>query len=79
LDELSEIRKFLSYYTVDERIKVLGLNPDRADVIIPASEIFLKVMKWSGAKQIIVPTIGVSDGIVHQLYEEYAKENLRQN
>jgi len=79
LDELSEIRKFLSYYTVDERIKVLGLNPDRADVIIPASEIFLKVMKWSGAKQIIVPTIGVSDGIVHQLYEEYAKETLRQN
>jgi exopolyphosphatase/guanosine-5'-triphosphate,3'-diphosphate pyrophosphatase len=73
LEELKEINKFLNYYSVDERIKVLGLNPDRADVIIPASEIFLKIMKWTGAKQIIVPTIGVSDGIVHQLYNDYKK------
>lgn len=71
--ELTEINKFLNFYTIDERIKVLGMNPDRADVIIPASEIFLKIMKWSGATQIIVPTIGVSDGIVRQLYKEYSK------
>lgn len=69
--ELVEINKFLNFYTIDERIKVLGMNPDRADVIIPASEIFLKIMKWSGATQIIVPTIGVSDGIVRQLYKDY--------
>ena len=74
LEELSEIDKFLNYYTVDERIKVLGLNPDRADVIIPASEIFLKIMKWSGAKRILIPTIGVSDGIVHQLYTTYKQQ-----
>lgn len=71
--ELNEIYKFLNFYTIDERIKVLGMNPDRADVIIPASEIFLNIMKWSEAKQIIVPTIGVSDGIVRQLYKEYSK------
>ncbi|KAB2867833.1 MAG: exopolyphosphatase [Bacteroidales bacterium] len=69
--EFKELYKFLQYYTVDERIKVLGMNPDRADVIIPASKIYLKVMKWAGAKQVIVPTIGVSDGIVHMLYREY--------
>ena len=71
--ELDKIYKFLNFYSMEERIKILGMNPDRADVIIPASEIFLKIMKWSGAKQIIVPTIGVSDGIVHQLYKEYRK------
>lgn len=69
--EFKELYKFLQYYSVDERIKVLGMNPDRADVIIPASKIYLKVMKWAGAKQVIVPTIGVSDGIVHMLYREY--------
>ena len=72
--ELIEINKFLNFYTIDERIKVLGMNPDRADVIIPASEIFLKIMKWSDATQIIVPTIGVSDGIVRQLYKDYTKK-----
>jgi exopolyphosphatase/guanosine-5'-triphosphate,3'-diphosphate pyrophosphatase len=50
------------------------MNPDRADVIIPASEIFLKIMKWSDANQVIVPTIGVSDGIVRQLYKEYSQQ-----
>jgi exopolyphosphatase/guanosine-5'-triphosphate,3'-diphosphate pyrophosphatase len=74
LDELMEIDKFINYYTVEERIKVLGLNPDRADVIIPASEIFLKIMKWTGAKRVIIPTIGISDGIVHKLYFDYKKQ-----
>lgn len=71
---LNEIYKFINFYNVEERIKILGLNPDRADVIIPASEIFLKIMKWSGAEQVIVPTIGVSDGIVRQLYKEYSQQ-----
>ncbi len=73
-EELEEINKFINYYTVEERIKVLGLNPDRADVIVPASEIFLKIMKWTGAKKVIIPTFGVSDGIVHQIYSDYKKQ-----
>jgi len=77
LEELNEISKFLNYYTVEERIKVLGLNPDRADVIIPASEIFLKIMKWTDAKRIIVPTFGISDGIIHQIYSSYKLQNKR--
>lgn len=54
----------------DERISVLGLNPDRADVIIPALKIYSSAMKWSGAKQIYVPKIGVSDGIVKAIYHD---------
>jgi exopolyphosphatase / guanosine-5'-triphosphate,3'-diphosphate pyrophosphatase len=77
--ELMEINKFLNFYTIEERIKILGMNPDRADVIIPASEIFLNIMKWSEAKKIIVPTIGVSDGIVRQLYKDYSKKKINGN
>lgn len=77
LEELDEINKFLNYYSIEERIKVLGLNPDRADVIIPASDIFLKIMKWTDAKRIIVPTFGISDGIIHQVYSNYKLQNKK--
>ncbi len=77
LEELDEINKFLNYYSIEERIKVLGLNPDRADVIIPASDIFLKIMKWTDAKRIIVPTFGISDGIIHQVYSNYKLKNKK--
>lgn len=57
--------KSMSY---QERISDLGLNPDRADVIIPALRIYNNTMKWSGAKHIFVPKIGVSDGLVKAIY-----------
>jgi exopolyphosphatase/guanosine-5'-triphosphate,3'-diphosphate pyrophosphatase len=58
----------LSTMTYEQRITELGLNPDRADVIIPATRIYLNAMKWSGARQIYVPKIGLSDGIVKAMY-----------
>src|SRR5690606_38448166 len=51
----------LNKMTYEERVSDLGLNADRADVIIPASKIYLYAMKWSVAKQIYVPKIGLSD------------------
>jgi exopolyphosphatase/guanosine-5'-triphosphate,3'-diphosphate pyrophosphatase len=63
-------------YSYEERISRLSLNPDRADVIVPALDTFLKVMRWSKAKTIVVPTIGVSDGIIHQLYRRYKQEGV---
>lgn len=59
---------FLESLTYEERISELGLNPDRADVIIPATRIFLCAAKWSGVKKIHVPKIGLSDGIIKELY-----------
>ena len=56
--------------TYEQRISELGLNTDRADVIIPAIEIYANAMKWSGAKQIYVPKIGLSDGIVKAMYNQ---------
>ena len=61
-------------YSLEERVNVLGLNPDRADVIIPASKIILTVMKIAEIEKMIVPQFGLSDGIVRQLYEKH-KEN----
>lgn len=58
----------LSALTYDQRISELGLNADRADVIVPAVKIYLNAMKWSGARNIYVPKIGLSDGIVKALY-----------
>ena len=58
-------------YSYDDRIKILGLNPDRADVIVHASDLLFKIIKWSGAKEIIVPKMGIADGIVKQIYFDY--------
>jgi exopolyphosphatase/guanosine-5'-triphosphate,3'-diphosphate pyrophosphatase len=58
----------LNSLTYEQRITELALNPDRADVIIPAIEIYLNAMKWSGARNIYVPKIGLSDGIVKAIY-----------
>ena len=59
---------FLNQMTYNERISELDLNPDRADVIIPAAKIYLSAMKWSSANKIYVPKIGLSDGIIKSLY-----------
>lgn len=59
---------FLESLSYEDRISELGLNTDRADVIIPATRIFISAAKWSGAKKIHVPKIGLSDGIIKMLY-----------
>jgi exopolyphosphatase/guanosine-5'-triphosphate,3'-diphosphate pyrophosphatase len=60
--------QYLNSLSYEQRIAELGLNTDRADVIIPATKIYLNAMKWSGARHIYVPKIGLSDGIVKALY-----------
>lgn len=65
--------------TFHERIFELQMNPDRADVIIPATRIYLSAMKWSKAKNIYVPKIGLADGIVKSLYNERMAKELEVN
>ena len=60
--------QFLKQMSYQERISELSLNPDRADVIIPATKIYLSAMKWSRATKIYVPKIGLSDGIIKNLF-----------
>lgn len=68
LEDLEAEYEKLSNMTYDDRIANLGLNVDRADVIIPATRIYLMAMKWSGAASLFVPKIGLSDGIVKAMY-----------
>lgn len=68
--------KHLTGLTFGERVKDLGLKPDRADVIVPASLIFRNVMTWTNVRQIIVPKFGLSDGIIRELYLQHVNEEL---
>jgi exopolyphosphatase/guanosine-5'-triphosphate,3'-diphosphate pyrophosphatase len=69
--KLLKLRDEISNLTVSERITQLGMNEDRADVIVHAANIFLYILKHAGIKKMLVPEIGVSDGIIHLLYEEF--------
>ena len=72
---IRKINNILKKHSVEERITKLGLRPDRADVIVPAATIFISVMKWAKIKKLFVPQIGLSDGIIHILYEKQKKQN----
>ena len=67
---LSSYYQLLQSFTYEERITQLNLNQDRADVIVPAARIYLSAMKWTRARRIYVPKIGLSDGIIKSLYQE---------
>ncbi len=69
-EKAQEVIEHLSVLTLEERIFKLQLNHDRADVIIPASEIYLGAMKAAHARYIVVPDVGLKDGIMHYLYEK---------
>ncbi len=70
IKKVKDIRKMIEGYTMDQRIYELQMNPDRADVIVPATNIYLKVMEWARAAQILVPDVGLKDGILLHLLEK---------
>jgi exopolyphosphatase/guanosine-5'-triphosphate,3'-diphosphate pyrophosphatase len=72
-EKLKSIYDMLCSHTYQERIERLELKPDRADVIIPAAKIFLSVMKNADIEKVFVPQVGLSDGLVHQMYDTYKK------
>lgn len=74
---LTSYYNILQSYSYEERITVLDLNQDRADVIIPAMRIYLSSMKWSGAKHIYVPKIGLADGIIKSIYYDTVSSNTQ--
>ncbi len=72
--ELKQIYNEIRDYSYEDRMKILGFNPDRADVIIPAAEIFLNVMKQADIGKIHVPKIGLADGIIQLEYRKFKEE-----
>lgn len=71
LSEVLKVQEYVGSLTLEERIHVLQLNEDRADVIIPASHIYVHVMKSAKCRKIKVPDVGLKDGIMHMLYEKH--------
>lgn len=69
--KLKELHHTLRDLTYEQRISQLGLSPDRADVIIPACEVFRAILKRAKIKNILVPEFGLADGITRLLYEDY--------
>jgi exopolyphosphatase/guanosine-5'-triphosphate,3'-diphosphate pyrophosphatase len=69
-DKLKELYTEMKPHTVEERMEIWTLNPDRADVIVPAAKIFLGIMKAAQINEIIVPEIGLADGLVHRMHEK---------
>jgi len=70
LELLRDFYKELSNVSLDDRIRIYKLREDRADVIVPALQIYVNVMRWANASEIYVPRIGLADGLVQHLWEE---------
>jgi exopolyphosphatase/guanosine-5'-triphosphate,3'-diphosphate pyrophosphatase len=70
IDLLKDYLKELSSVSLQERMELYKLREDRADVIIPALQIYVNVMRWADIEEIYVPKIGLADGLIHLLYEE---------
>lgn len=73
LQLLRDYHKELSAATLQERMHRYQLKEDRADVIVPALQIFISIMRWVDADEIYVPKIGLADGLIKMLYREVAK------
>lgn len=71
LETLMKTQGFLKNLTIDDLLNKLQLNPDRADVILPASDIYIAVMLAAKAKNIIVPDVGLKDGINFHMYQTH--------
>jgi exopolyphosphatase / guanosine-5'-triphosphate,3'-diphosphate pyrophosphatase len=70
LDLLKDYYKELSNVSLEERINKYSLREDRADVIVPALQIYVNAMRWADADEIYVPKIGLVDGLIRHLWEE---------
>ncbi|UCZ55860.1 exopolyphosphatase [Desulfurispirillum indicum] len=70
LARMQKVHQHIQSHTYEERMRKLGLRPDRADVIVPAGEIILFVMEAARMSKLLVPKIGLSDGIIHHLYQQ---------
>ncbi len=74
INRVRELRTMVADLTIDERIYKLQMNPDRADVIIPAADIYTRVMEWAHASSILVPDVGLKDGMMMTMMDGVRRE-----
>ena len=77
VSSLQTVYDVLKPLTPEERVEAFSLKQDRADVIVPAAEIFLKIAEVVHAEYIYVPVIGLSDGIIDNLYAKSLEKEMK--
>ncbi len=70
---LRDYYKEFSSCSLEDRIRNYNLREDRADVIVPALLIYIQIMKWADIEEILVPKIGLADGLIQHLYTEFSQ------
>jgi len=75
LELLKDYHKELSSSTVEERMHLYHLRRDRADVIVPALQLYTSIMRWAHSDIIYVPKIGLADGLIRMLYKEQLNDS----
>lgn len=73
IERLRSIRNTLRSHSLEERIVTLNLRPDRADVVVFAADLYLSAMKWGRIQKMVVPQVGLADGLVHLLYNRHRR------
>ena len=68
---LMTAQRYVASYDEVERINMLHLNPDRSSSILPASQIYLTAMQWANVKHVLLPDVGLRDGILEELYKKH--------
>lgn len=74
ITDLEDVDELLRNYSVEERVTELGLKPDRADVIVHACHIYSHILDVCHIQTIHAPIIGLTDGMVHELYSKHKKK-----
>lgn len=78
LELLKDYHKEMSSTTLEERKHLYHFRDDRADVIVPAMQVYTSIMRWAQAEEIYVPKIGLADGLIKMLYSEHVKAKEQQ-
>lgn len=76
LELLRDYYKEFNSMSLADRMSFYQMREDRADVIVPALLIYINILKWAGAEEILIPKIGLADGLIHSLYDEVVKNAL---
>jgi exopolyphosphatase/guanosine-5'-triphosphate,3'-diphosphate pyrophosphatase len=74
VNEILRVKEYMEGFSYEERIHIVKLKPDRADVIIPAADIYLESMKHAGISDIIVPKLGLSDGLILRMFNQLEEQ-----
>jgi len=74
IELLKDYYKEFSSFSLEDRMRLYKMREDRADVIVPALQIYVNVMRWANAQEIFVPKIGLADGLIQHLYADLKRK-----